>query len=60
MKDEDAFRIANSLERIATGLDRLNELLQRQGQTAKRRVPNWAWTVGVIGAALLIYSVVRT
>jgi hypothetical protein len=42
MKDEDAFRIASSLERIATGLDQLNELLQRQRQTAKRRIPNWA------------------
>ena len=38
MKDEDAFRIASSLERIATGLDRLNELLQRQGQTAARNI----------------------
>ena len=30
MKDEDASRIASSLERIAPGLDQLNELLHRK------------------------------
>lgn len=60
MKDEDASRIASSLERIATGLDQLNELLQRKTQAAGTRIPNWAWAIGMIGVAALIFSVVRT
>ena len=60
MKDEDASRIASSLERIATGLDQLNALLQRQGQAAKTRIPNWAWAVGMIGIGVFIWSVLRT
>jgi hypothetical protein len=36
MKDEDASRIASSLERIATGLEQLNEFLQRKTQAASQ------------------------
>jgi uncharacterized membrane protein YdcZ (DUF606 family) len=60
MKDEDASRIASSLDRIATGLDQLNELLQRKSQAAKTRIPNWAWAIGVIGVAVLILSAIKT
>jgi len=60
MKDEDASRIASSLERIATGLDQLNALLQRQGQAAKTSIPNWAWAIGIIGVGVFIWSVLRT
>jgi hypothetical protein len=60
MKDEDASRIASSLDRIATGLEQLNELLQRKTQAAKAGFPRWVWAVGMIGAGLFIWSVVRT
>jgi hypothetical protein len=60
MKDEDAFRIANSLERIAAGLDQLNEMLRRSALAPETRIPNWAWTIGLIGVALLIFSVMKT
>jgi hypothetical protein len=59
MKDEDASRIASSLERIATGLDQLNELLERKAQVAKARIP-WAWAIGMIVAGVLIWSMVKT
>jgi hypothetical protein len=60
MKDEHAARIASSLDRIATALDRLNEPLQGKAQAAKARIPNWAWTIGMIGVVVLIWSFVRT
>jgi len=60
MKDEDASRIASSLERIATGLEQLNEFLQRKTQAARTRIPNWVWLVGIIGVAVFIWSVLRT
>lgn len=60
MKDEDASRIANSLERIATGLDQLNELLQGKTRAAGTRIPNWAWAIGFIGFAVLLFGVMRT
>ena len=60
MKDEDASRIASSLERIAAGLDQLNALLQRQGQVAKTRIPNWALAIGMIGVGVLLWSILRT
>jgi len=59
MKDEDASRIASSLERIATGLDQLNGLLQRTAQAAKGRIPKCVWAVGTIVAVVLIWSMVR-
>jgi hypothetical protein len=40
LKDEDASRIASSLERIATWLDQLNDLLRRKAQVSKARIPN--------------------
>ena len=60
MKDEDASRIASSLDRIAAGLEQLNDLLQRKAQTAKARIPTWVWVVGMIGAGVLIWGVVKT
>jgi hypothetical protein len=60
MKDEDASRIASSLDRIATGLDKLNELLQRKTQAAKARIPKWALVIGTIVAVVLIWSMVKT
>jgi hypothetical protein len=60
MKDEDAFRIANSLERIAAGLDQLNEMLRLRALAPKTRIPNWAWAIGLIGVAVLIFSVMKT
>jgi hypothetical protein len=60
MKDEDAFRIASSLERIATRLDQLNEMLRRRALAPKTSIPNWAWAIGLIGVAVLIFSVMRT
>jgi len=60
MKHEDASRIASSLERIATGLDQLNALLQRKSQAAKTRIPNWAWAIGIIGVGVFIWSVLGT
>jgi hypothetical protein len=59
VKDEDASRIAGSLERIAIGLDQLNELLQRKAQAAKGRIPKWVWVAGTIVAVVLIWSVVK-
>jgi len=47
MKDEDPSRIANSLERIATGLEQLNQMLQRKAQAAQAGIPRWAWEVGI-------------
>jgi hypothetical protein len=60
MKDEDASRIASSLDRIATGLDRLNELLQHKTSAPRTRIPNWAWVVGLTVFAVFIWSVVRS
>jgi hypothetical protein len=60
MKDEDASRIAISLERIAAGLNQLNDLLQRKAQASKTRIPNWAWAVGISGVGLFIWSVLKT
>jgi len=60
MKDEDASRIASSLDRIATGLDKLNELLQRKTQAAKARIPKWTLVIGTIVAVVLIWSMVKT
>jgi hypothetical protein len=60
MKDEDAFRIANSLERIAGGLDQLNEMLRRRALAPETRIPNWAWAIGLIGVGVLIFSVMKT
>jgi len=60
MKDEDASRIASSLDRIAAGLEQINDLLQRNAQTAKAKIPTWLWAVGMIGAGTLIWGVVRT
>jgi hypothetical protein len=60
MKDEDVSRIASSLERIAAGLDQLNELLQRKAQASKARVPNWAWATGIIGVGVFLWTVLKT
>jgi hypothetical protein len=60
MKDEDASRIAGSLDRIATGLDKLNGLLRRNDRAATTRIPNWAWVAGIIGVVVLVCSVMRT
>ena len=60
MQDEDAYRIANSLDRIATGLEQLNALLQRKGEAAKTRILNWVWAVGIIGVGVFIWSLLRT
>jgi hypothetical protein len=60
MKDEDGCRIGSSLERIATGLDQLNELLQRKAQASKARLPNWAWAIGIIGGGVCIWSLLKT
>jgi len=60
MKDEDASRIASSLDRIATGLEQLNELLERKAQAAKAGIPRWVWAAGMIGVGVLIWSVVKT
>ena len=58
MKDEDASRIANSLERIAKGLDHLNELLQRRASRAS--FPTWAWAVGIVAVGAFIWGVLKT
>jgi hypothetical protein len=60
MKDEDASRIASSLDRIATGLDQLNELLQRKAQATKTRIPNWVWAIGIFGVGVFVWSTLRT
>jgi hypothetical protein len=60
MKDEDASRIADSLDRIAIGLDQLNVLLQGKTQAGKTRIPNWVWAVGLVGVGVFIWSVLKT
>jgi len=60
MKDEDASRIASSLDRIATALDTLNALLQRNAQAARGRMPNWVWAIGIIGVIVLVFGVMKT
>jgi hypothetical protein len=60
MKDEDASRIADGLDRIAIGLDQLNALLQRKGEAAKTRILNWVWAVGIIGVGVFIWTLLRT